>query len=84
MGKTYRRAEFTGLSDAAIDAETRTDVRFELRREAGTIAFEGSFRRGRGAGQFTFTPDRAFIATLRKMNLRLEDLDAGEAIASAR
>src|SRR5688572_4068645 len=76
MGKSYRLADLTGLSAAQIDSTTRTDVQFEMRREAGTIAFEGSFRNKRGAGHFTFTPSRTFIGSLRAMNLKLEDLDS--------
>jgi hypothetical protein len=41
---------------------TEGPVRFALRREAGTFAFEGTFRQGIGAGQYTFTPNRAFGA----------------------
>jgi len=33
-----------------------SNVKFELRREAGTLAFDGAFRDGRGAGLFTFAP----------------------------
>jgi hypothetical protein len=74
-GTTYRLRDFTGLTAEQVQAAARTDVRFELRREAGTVAFEGSFRDGRGAGQFSFTPNRDFAATLRAMNFRIEDLD---------
>jgi hypothetical protein len=73
-GNAMRLADFSGLSEAQTRAATATPVRFELRREAGTIAFEGSFRNGRGAGHFDFTPDRGYIAALRSLGVepRLE------------
>lgn len=74
-GTTYRLRDFSGLNAAQVQSPERNDVQFELRREAGTVAFEGSFRDGHGAGQFSFTPNRDFVATLRAMNFRIEDLD---------
>ena len=55
MGQTYPVEEFTGLP-ANDDQLTASTVKFEMRREAGTLAFEGSFREGRGAGLFGFNP----------------------------
>jgi len=40
-------------------------VKFDLRREAGALAFEGSFRDGRGAGLFTFAPRDAYLGEMR-------------------
>jgi len=81
-GSMYRVSELSGVTAAQIQTTTRTDAQFELRREAGTIAFEGSFRNGRGAGQFTFTPSPTYVAALRKLNLRIEDLDDDDSAES--
>jgi hypothetical protein len=72
MGTTFQLNEFTGLTRAQIDAAAMTPVQFEMRREAGNAAFEGTFRNGKGAGQFTFTPNRAYLDTIRSMGISLE------------
>ena len=72
MGTSVKIAAFTGLTAAQIDAAAMTPVQFEMRREAGNIVFEGTFRNGKGAGQFTFTPNAAYINTLRGMGISLE------------
>lgn len=74
MGSTMKLADFAGLSSAQIHAATMTPVQFELRREAGTIAFEGTYRNGKGAGQFTFTPNRSYITAVRALGV---DFDLG-------
>jgi len=71
MGTTMKISAFTGLTRAQIDTATMTPVNFEMRREAGTAVFEGTFRRGKGAGQFTFTPNRAFLDTVRAMGIEI-------------
>src|SRR5262252_2231059 len=55
MGQTLPVEDLTGLP-ANGDQFTASAVKFEMRREAGTLAFDGSFRDGRGAGLFSFTP----------------------------
>jgi hypothetical protein len=72
MGTTFTLASFAGLSAAQINAATMTPVQFALRREAGTITFEGTFRHGNGAGQFTFAPDRSYIDKIRALGLELD------------
>jgi hypothetical protein len=69
MGNTMRLADFADLTRAQIDAATMTPVQFRMQREAGTIAFEGTFRRGKGAGQFTFTPNRGYIDAVRALGV---------------
>jgi len=44
----------------------RADVRFDLVRDAGTIACEGRFDNGDGAGHFTFTPNPEYLEEMRK------------------
>lgn len=68
-GSTFPVAAFTGLTAAQISAATMTPVQFEMRREAGNISFEGTFRSGKGAGQFTFAPNRAYIDAVRALGV---------------
>ena len=65
----FAKSEFVGLSEAQIVSTTRVPVEFQLKREAGTIAFEGTFRTGHGAGQFTFTPDPEYPGKLRSLGV---------------
>lgn len=41
-------------------------VAFRLTRRAGVFDFRGSFKAGKGAGDFTFTPDPDFVAEMRR------------------
>jgi hypothetical protein len=68
-GSTYRLSDFSGLTDAAVDAATMTPVQFQMRREAGTLSFEGTFRKGKGAGQLTFAPNRGYIEAVRNLGV---------------
>lgn len=68
-GQTMNVSDFTGLSATTINASTSTPVRFELRREAGTITYEGTFKGGFGAGQFSFAPNRAYEAAIRALGV---------------
>lgn len=58
--------ELKGLT-AALAESSGGPVRFELVRDAGSFAFEGSFVAGDGAGHFSFTPSAAYRDELRKM-----------------
>lgn len=69
MGTTFRLTNFSGLTEAQIRAASMTPVTFEMRREAGTVSFEGTFRNGKGAGQFTFAQDRSYIDKIRALGL---------------
>lgn len=63
-GDSISLSEFQGLpADAA--AAAKTNVNFNIVREAGTFACEGFFREGRGAGFWTLTPSQAFVAAMR-------------------
>jgi hypothetical protein len=72
MGSNMSIASFANLTPSQINAGAMTPVAFEMRREAGTVAFEGTFRNGKGAGQFTFTPDRSYAGKIRALGLTLE------------
>jgi hypothetical protein len=54
--------DFTGLNQNA-----NSNVQFTLRREAGVVLFDGLFKDGKGVGDFKFTPDSGFIATMRNL-----------------
>lgn len=68
-GNTFLISRFTGLSEAQIHAGAQTPVQFQMRSEAGNIDFDGFFRGGDGAGQFTFKPNPQFLQTLKSMGL---------------
>ncbi len=72
-GETMNAADFSGLPAGVVGAAAKTPVNFELRREAGTIAFEGTFLNGYGAGQFTFTPNATYTATLGTLGVTFDD-----------
>jgi hypothetical protein len=71
FGSSFDISAFSGLSPDVI--ATQGDAKFELRREAGVIAFDGSFLHGDGAGHFVFTPNANFASTLKSMGVRSED-----------
>lgn len=73
-GSTMRIADFAGLTQAQVHAATMTPVQFDMRREAGTATFEGTFKKGKGAGQFTFVPNRAYIDAIERLGIKF-DLD---------
>ena len=70
-GTQFRLVDFTGLTAAQVGSTSAVDVRFEMRREAGTIAFEGAFRNGEGAGTFAFDPNEEFPKALARLGVEL-------------
>jgi len=72
MGHAMSLDAFTGLTDAQIDADTATPVAFAMRREAGDLNFQGTFRKGEGAGQFTFTAKPAFLESVRALGVDVD------------
>lgn len=72
MGTNMSLASFANLTPSQVNAAVMTPVTFEMRREAGTVTFEGTFRNGKGAGQFTFAPDRTYIDKIRALGLTFE------------
>jgi hypothetical protein len=71
MWMSYRVGELAGLTQAQIDSAATVPVVFQLRPDAGTFAFEGTFRNGRGGGQMTFTPNRNYSSQIRALGLEL-------------
>src|SRR5438477_610704 len=64
MGQTFDVSDISGLP-GADEHLTAAAVKFELRREAGTLGFDGSFRDGRGAGLFTFVPRPQYAGEMK-------------------
>ena len=64
-GHTMALGELQGLSAEAASA-AKSNVNFNIVREAGTFACEGYFRAGRGAGFWTFAPSQRFAAAMRE------------------
>ncbi|HEX9163511.1 MAG TPA: hypothetical protein VF980_17525 [Thermoanaerobaculia bacterium] len=62
-------ASTLALSPGTLHATTSTPVTLKLERDAGTLLFEGTFRNGDGAGQFTFTANRNYLEALRAMGV---------------
>ena len=56
-------------------------MRFRLERDAGTFTFEGTFRAGRGSGDFRFVPDSRYPERVRALGV---PLDAGQRNVSRR
>ncbi len=77
-GQDFKIAAFEGLSRAQITSASDIPVKFALRRDAGTISFDGSFRDGEGAGHFTFMPNDSYLGTLRSMHIALDDNEKGD------
>ena len=62
-GFTIELNRLEGLTDAMLSGG-RGDLRFNLKRDAGTFEFEGVFRNGVGAGTYTFVPSTTYPAEL--------------------
>src|SRR6516165_7048100 len=68
MGHSMAVAEFEGLDTAMVQAVNR-QVDFKLVRDAGTVEFSGTFNRGLGHGEFTFTDNPEYIAGMKQLGL---------------
>jgi hypothetical protein len=64
-GSTVPIARFEGLTRTLLSGAGGAAT-FNLRRDAGVLAFAGTFRSGVGAGTYTFTPSAAFSAELAR------------------
>ena len=67
LGQTMPVAAFSGLTAGQVAGGG--PAAFALRREAGTVTFRGSFRDGRGSGDFAFVPNPAYLDTLRELGV---------------
>ena len=66
MGIEEPLASFTGLRNDEVSS-SGANVQFELRRPAGTFAFEGRMANGTGAGHYRFTPSDAFLRDMESL-----------------
>lgn len=73
FGNTMNIADFTGLTESQVNSGATVPVQFQLARDAGTVAFEGSFKNGDGAGQWTFAPSRAYVASIRSLGINFDE-----------
>jgi hypothetical protein len=62
-GQSMPLAAFTGLPR---NLDPRQDVRFELRRDAGVVTFDGRFENERGVGTLAFVPYREFARVMEQ------------------
>ena len=62
-------ASFAGLSKADLTSNG-ANVKFELQRPAGTIAFEGRVANGTGAGHYHFTRSEPFLREMESLGYR--------------
>ena len=69
QGTWYRESDFHGLGSGQ-------DVRFELRREAGTFSFIGRFdgtgRGSKGSGSFTFQGSPSYVKEMASLGYKVE------------
>ena len=66
MGFDEPLISYSGLSKSDITSAA-ANVQFELRRPAGTIAFEGRFANGTGAGHYRFVPSEPFVREMEAL-----------------
>ncbi|MGA2742995.1 MAG: hypothetical protein ABSG65_36860, partial [Bryobacteraceae bacterium] len=69
---SYDFDDFRGLTRARVEAGG--PAKFEILRDAGTFACEGSFRNDGGGGAFVFSPNPDYVAALH--SLGYNDVDA--------
>jgi beta-lactamase regulating signal transducer with metallopeptidase domain len=62
-GSTIAIERLEGLAPALLSGAGGA-AKFVIRRDAGVLAFEGTFHPGVGAGTYTFTPSASFPAAL--------------------
>jgi len=66
IGTNISFASISGLTKADVAAPAK-DVQFTFNAPAGTIAFDGRFSNGLGAGNFRFTPSGAFLGEMESL-----------------
>lgn len=66
IGTSIRLAALTGLTISDVHAPA-ANVQFALHAPAGTVAFEGRFANGLGAGNYRFTPSDGFLREMESM-----------------
>jgi len=72
FGQDFALSDLKGLDPHALDSDG--PVKFELVREAGTVQFEGTFKKGVGTGTYEFASSPTFLAKMKAMGFQgLED-----------
>ena len=66
MGLEEPLSSFTGLKKEDVSS-SGANLQFELRRAAGTCAFEGRMASGTGAGHYRFTPSDTFLRDMESL-----------------
>jgi hypothetical protein len=61
--------QLQGLTHEQAMATTGGQVKFQIKRDAGTFDCDGWFKEGRGAGLFTFVPNRGFVSELNQRGI---------------
>jgi hypothetical protein len=72
-----------GLTPEQANSAAGTNVRFEIRRDAGTFVCEGWFKQGKGSGHFNFVPDQGFASELTRRGVGTPDTRQLFALAAA-
>jgi hypothetical protein len=72
-GSTIARNAFEGLTAEQVRSHVQVTVQFALRREAGTVSYEGVFKQGQGAGTFTFASNPEYPKALKRLGVELEE-----------
>lgn len=68
-GSTFEYSDLQGLTR---EQAQNGSVTFRLAREAGTIECQGTFTNGKGSGTFQFTPNRAFLDSMKSRGFDFE------------
>jgi hypothetical protein len=75
-GRTMKVSDFQGMNIGDITAAAKTNVSFNLVRDAGTIHCEGTFSQGLGAGSWKFSPNASFVSAMQSRGFNnLTDAD---------
>ena len=61
--------QLQGLTREQTFSAAGGQVKFQIKRDAGTFDCDGWFKDGRGAGLFTFIPNRGFVAELNRRGI---------------
>src|SRR5579864_8027498 len=65
-GTDVKVSEVWGL-DPNLSIGTHPNVKYELRRDAGTLTFTGDFDKGVGTGKISYAPNPEFAAGMKSM-----------------
>ncbi len=66
IGSNFKLSELQGLDPTALKG-SNVPVKFELKRDAGTFAFSGTFNDGLGHGEFQFTANQDYISGMKSL-----------------